>query len=271
MKTRLVQVCALWLFMFVSPLSVAKKPVTFTFGVVPQQTAVRMAKTWVPFTKYLKKKTGYSFRFATAKNISAFKEALDGGAYDFGYMNPYQYISNSGSGKYQAFAHARDKQIKGIIVTHKNGIVRSLKDIHNEKIAFPSKVAFGATTIVLADLKRHGIKTKPAYVSSHDSVFQNVAKGNFVAGAGVNRTFAAMPAKIRSQLQILHTTKGYTPHAIAAHARVPAQVVLKVQQALIEMEGDEDGRALLSKLKIKGVVTSADSEWDDVRHDFPVK
>ena len=115
-------------------------------------------------------------------------------------------------------------------------------------------------------MRNVGIAIEPSYVSSHDSVYRSVAKGLHPAGGGVMRTFLRVDPEIRDQLRILWTTEGYTPHAFAAHPAVAIGVVDRLQQAMQSMADDEEGRALLQSISIKGLTHAHDSEWDDVRN-----
>ena len=62
------------------------------FGVVPQQSATKLAKQWVPLLNYLSEKTGHTIHFATAKDIPTFEQRCANGEYDLAYMNPYHYV-----------------------------------------------------------------------------------------------------------------------------------------------------------------------------------
>jgi len=67
-----------------------------------------------------------------------------------------------------------------------------------------------------AQFSKSGIDIHNKYVSSHDSVYQTVARGIYPAGGGVIRTLKNIRPEIRQQLRVLWTTQGYTPHAFAA-------------------------------------------------------
>ena len=75
----------------------------------------------------------------------------------------------------------------------------------------------------------------------------------------------ALPEETRDQLTPIWTTKGYTPHAIAAHPNLDSNVKSKIQQALIEFDDSPEGLTHLEKLKLKGFVSAQDSDWNDVR------
>jgi len=236
----------------------------YSFAIVPQQSAGKLARTWVPVLRYLSRKSGYKLRFETAKNIPTFEHNLGQQKFDFSYMNPYHYVVNHKNG-YDAIAKAKDTLIRGILVVRRESMIHSLDDLNTRSIAFPSPNAFAASMIPRVYLKKQQIAFKPSYVISHDSVYRNVASGIFPAGGGVLRTFELTAPEVRSKLRILWTSEGFTPHAFTAHRRVPREVVESVIKAMVSMKDDENGRKLLGILKIHGIEKASDLNWNDIR------
>ncbi len=243
----------------------AEEPPALEFGIVPQQSATRLARLWVPVLEYLGERSGLRLRFKTAPNIPKFEERVAAGEYHFAYMNPYHYTVFHEKPGYVAFAYAADKRLKGIVVVRKDSGIRSLEELKGATMAFPAPAAFAASVLPRAHLRNVGIDVTPKYVSSHDSVYRSVAKGLYPAGGGVVRTFSNMEPAIRDQLRVLWTTDGFTPHAFAARPDVPVGAVDRLQRAMVAMRGDEAGRKLLASLKIDGLQAAHDSAWDDVR------
>lgn len=257
----------LWLSLLgcVSAAEEKSQPV-YSVGIVPQQSATKLASVWVPILEYLGERSGIKLRFRTAPNIPAFEKRLSAGEYDFAYMNPYHYTVFHETPGYVAFAHAADQPIHGIVVVRKDSHIEDLQSLDGTSMAFPAPAAFAASVLPRAYLSNAGITVKPVYVSSHDSVYRSVAKGLYPAGGGVMRTLRAIDPAISGQLRILWTTEGYTPHALAAHPDIPIGIVDRVQRALLHMGDDERGRALLELIKIPtGFTYAHDSAWDDVR------
>lgn len=236
-----------------------------SFGIVPQQSASKLARLWSPILDHINEQTGLKIRFSTAPDIPTFEKRLAAGKYDFAYMNPYHYVVFSKAPGYKALNKARDKRIKGILVVKKDSKISQLRDLDNSTLAFPAPAAFAASILTRADLAGDGVSFTPKYVSSHDSVYRAVAKGLYPAGGGVVRTFKNMTPEIRDQLKILWTTKGYTPHAIAAHPRINKSDAQKVQQVLVDMYQQPESKLLLDNIKIKGFEMATDQDWDDVR------
>lgn len=236
---------------------------TLVFGIVPQQSATRLAQVWVPMMAHLSEQTGVKIAFATAKDIPSFEACLAKGAYDLAYMNPYHFtVFNQASG-YKAFARQANKKLKGIIVVPKSSDYQSLDELNKKEIAFPSPAAFGASVIPRAEMKQRDMIVSPIYVRSHDSVYRSVASGLFPAGGGVMRTFGNIPDGLRDKLRILYKTDGYTPHAFAAHERVPSEVVQKITAKMTSMTIEKD--AVLKPLGMKAFSAAKDADWDDVR------
>jgi len=247
------------------PQSFAENKETIIFGIVPQQTASKLARLWIPIMRHLSEKTGVKIHFRTAPSIPEFERRLSEGVYDIAYMNPYHYVVFSKSVGYRAFAKQSDKQLTGIVVVRKDGVVKNLIDLNQKSLAFPSPAAFAATIIPQAELNNNGIKFIPKYVLSHDSVYRTVASGLHEAGGGITRTLNNLDKNVRSQLKVLWRSKGYTPHAFASHPRVKAEIVEKISMAMQVTDDKSEFKALLKGIKFKGVEPAKDSDWNDIR------
>ena len=140
----------------------------YSFSVVPQQSATKLARIWVPLLQELQAKTGVSLRFVTAPDIPTFESRLANGEYDFAYMNPYHYTVFNQNPGYRALAKQAGKRIRGILVVRKNAAIQSVQDLNGQVIAFPAPAAFAATLLVRAYLNSQGIEQTPKFVSSHD-------------------------------------------------------------------------------------------------------
>lgn len=241
------------------------EPLNLSFGIVPQQSAAKLARLWGPILQQISKDTGFKVNFKTAPDIPTFEKRLAAGEYDVAYMNPYHYTVFNRTNGYLALAKARDKRIKGILVVHKDSSIEQLAGLDGSTLAFPAPASFAATILSQSNLKVSGVKFKSKYVSSHDSVYRTVAKGIYPAGGGVIRTLKNVAPEIRDQLRVLWTSQGYTPHAIAVHPRVNKQDAQSLQQALVELVQQAEGADLLKAIKINGFETAQDSDWDDVR------
>ncbi|MFT5995864.1 MAG: phosphonate transport system substrate-binding protein [Glaciecola sp.] len=238
---------------------------TLTFAIVPQQSAERLATLWTPILQYVSQHSELNIVFSTAKDIPTFELRLANGEYDIAYMNPYHYVVFSKSVGYKAIAKQQDKTIRGVIVAKANGSIKSINDLEGARLAFPAPAAFAASILPRAELKKNGISFTPVYVSSHDSVYLNVSKGFFPAGGGIQRTLNNIHEDVKIQLTTIWQTNEYTPHAFATHPQVDQTTRQKLLAALMSLNTNEQGQALLKAINFKGIEAAVHDDWDDVR------
>ena len=252
-------------FVFLLGFSAAANAKEYTFGIVPQQSAKKLARVWTPILQHLSQETGMDIKFSTAKDIPTFEKRLAAGEYDFAYMNPYHFTVFNEQPGYKAMAHQSDKRIKGIVVVRKDSSTQDLNALDGKRIAFPSPAAFAATILPSANMAKMGIDIDAKYVSSHDSVYMAVSRGLLPAGGGIVRTFNKTDPAIKDTLKILWTSNGYTPHAFASHPDISTAEREALAEALVSMADTEHGRVLLESLGFKDIQHAEDSTWDDVR------
>lgn len=244
---------------------------TYTFGVVPQQTALNIYKNWQPLITHIRDATGLDIKLETARSLPAFEKKLHQGRYDFVYMNPYHYIQVNKSLGYLPFA--RDTaEIRGVLVANHAVDKSIIKD--GEVFLFPSPHAFGATLLVKYELNRkYGadfFKSKNIiYVNSHDSVYKGIARKFGDVGGGVFRTYDNFHSKDeKSKLKIMHITKGYPGHPIAHKDSISKADQQKVLMAILSAPPE-----ILEGLSMNKFIQTNDADYDVIRNlvkDFTV-
>jgi len=232
-------------------------------GIVPQQSASRLATIWGPVARHLGERIGIDVVFRTTKDIPTFEACLRDGVFDIAYMNPYHYVAFSERSNYRALAHQADKKLRGLMVVAAGSPVHRIGDLDGSMIAFPSPGAFGASVVLRAELLRKGIAFDAEYVRSHDSVYRAVAAGLADAGGGVARTFRSTDPLVRDELRVIYMSEPYTPHAIATSPDVSDDTRAILSKALLDLS--EDAPELLEALGMTGFVAASDGNWDDVR------
>lgn len=252
-------------FLFGPAARAQSAPPVLSVGIVPQQAASELARVWIPLLQEVGRRARVQLVFRTASDIPAFEDRVMKGEFDLAYMNPYHYTVFSNKPGYQAFLKEKDRKLVGIIVVPKDSPFQNLEQLQGKRVAFPAPAAFAASILPRAEFTRHHMAIEARFVSSHDSVYKGVASGLFDAGGGIQRTLEAMEPEVSSQLRVLSRTPAYTPHALAIHPGVSAEVAERLRQAFIALDGDEAGRALLAPLNFKGLVAATDSEWDSIR------
>lgn len=246
-------------------LATAAETETLSFGIPPQQSSTELAKRWTPVLQFLAAKSGLNLQLKTTKDIPTYHQQVWDGQFDIAYMNPNSYVAANKAQGYRAFAKEKGGKSFGIIVTRKEGPIKSLVELEGQPMAFPSNTAFMATILPLKQLEKEKVGINVEYVISIDSVYRSVAKGMFLAGGGESRTFGSLDPEIRDQLTVLWQSENLPPFPFFAHPRVAPEAVARLQKAMIEMGEDPQGQALLKVVNIKALDKADDAEYNAVR------
>ena len=251
-------------FLWVMPLMAVAEQ--YTLGVVPQQSPLKLFKTWKPIADYLSAETGHEVVFKTEKSIAKFEAVLYSGGYDMAYMNPYHYVIAQRRQGFQAGVRA-NKMIRGILVARKGeGDFSDLLDDANTQYLFPSPNAFAATLLTKFELlDKYGVNVevqkKLQYVNSHDSVYSGVARGVGQIGGGIQRTFNNFNKdKDKNKLEVVYTTNAYPSYPIAFGSGMDSKVQSALTKALLNAP-----QSLIDALSINKIITTDDEEYDAIR------
>lgn len=236
---------------------------TYIVGIVPQFEAKKLRRIWKPVLKQLEQKTGFNFKLRGAPTIPAFEKEFLAGKFDFSYMNPFHLLIANETQGYIPLVRDHSKKLQGVLVVRKDSDVKSVKDLNNKKLAFPSPNALGASLQMRAELHdKFNLNITPVYVKTHDSVYLNIYLKQVAAGGGVGKTFNKQAEKLRDTLKILYKTTPVAPHPIAAHPRVPEEDRNKVLNALFEIANTDNGKKLLAQIPIKQLGNASMKDYE---------
>lgn len=232
--------------------SAAQSENVYSVGVVPQFEAKKLRKIWLPILDELEKLTGYQLKLKASPNINEFEKEFLAGEFDFAYMNPYHLLIANESQGYIPLIRDNGKKLFGILTVRKDSKIKSVRDLNNQLVAFPSPNALGASLQMRAELQDiFKINIKPLYVKTHDSVYLNVLLKQTAAGGGVQKTFNRQQKNIKDALKIIHKTTPVAAHPLAVHPRIKKNVYLKIKQAFLQLAVTEKGRKLIEKIPMR--------------------
>lgn len=169
-------------------------------------------------------------------------------------MNPYHMLLAEKRQGYIPLVRDNGRQLHGILVVRTDSNIKSVKDLEGKKIAFPAPNALGASLLMRANLKNdYNLNFNPVYVKTHSSVYLNVVVQQTAAGGGVQKTLNQQKTNIKSTLRILHRTPKVSPHPLAVHPRVTAEVQQKIKNTLLQLGTNTVGKSLLAKIPMKKI------------------
>jgi len=235
---------------------------SYTWAVVPQFTGTTIHREWTPLLESLEATTDYHFRLKIYDSIPQFEKSFLMGGPDFAYMNPYHAVMAMEAQGYQPIIRNGKQMLTGILVTRKDSAIDDVQALDGKKIAFPSPNAFAAALYMRALLReKEGIDFTAVYVGTHSNAYRQTLIGRTAASGVVKSTLLKQRAEVQQALKIIYTTPGNPSHPLTVHSRVPHDVKLAVQQAILKLADTDEGRKLLNAILLSDPV-KADYERD---------
>lgn len=252
---RTLFVFMLWLLIFTSLCRAAEAKAAgngaYTVAVVPQFPPAYIERDWGPFMERLARVAGMKLEMKFYKSIPEFEQDLIDGVPDIVYMNPYHQVMAKKAQGYIPLIRDGESRLVGVLVVDKDSSFRTVRDLNDKTIVFPSPNAFVASLYMRALLaKRERVRFKPKYVITHSNVYQHVILGMAAAGGGANTTLNKEPQELRDELRVIYETPAVAPHPISAHPRVPASARKTLRDAVLKLAEDSRFRSLLSAIGI---------------------
>ncbi|MDE2453947.1 MAG: phosphate/phosphite/phosphonate ABC transporter substrate-binding protein [Burkholderiales bacterium] len=233
-----------------------------TLAVVPQLTPILAFRRWSPLTARLESGSGQRLKLLLYNRIGDFEAQLLDGVPDLAYLNPYHMVMAHRAQGYRPLVRSGSEKLSGLLLVRAAGPIRSLADLQDRRVLFPSPNAFAASLLMRSMLEQQEkIRIQVEYVGNHDNVYRRLVLGDAVAGAGVRATFELQPPELRARLRVLYETPQMLPHPLAAHPRVAPERAERLIEALLALNADAAGRELLAQVEMPQVVR-ADYERD---------
>lgn len=234
---------------------------TYSVGVLNQQSVVATAELWNPLLLYLSKKTGARFVLAIGSTVQQTDARTAKGEFDLVYTN--HIFDMPIEREYRPLVRWGGASLRGILVSLRP---RTLRDLADQTIAFPSREAFAATILTWTRLQQDKIAFRPVYTGSQQACLAALVKG-VVAVASVTPRFAApYAARHGLKLHVLYRSPAFPQIPLLAHkTRVPRELAQRVRKTLLDMPSDREGKALLTRLGIPPFLPADDALYAGTR------
>jgi phosphonate transport system substrate-binding protein len=228
---------------------------SYSFGVLPQRSAVLTAQYWNPILDHAGARSGVKLELGIRRSAEEFSDAEARGEFDFVYSN-HIFIPSHANAAYRVIGRMAGKPIHGQIVVPEASPVKSMRELAGREIGFPSKNAFAGYAAPMSALIKGGVSVTPVFGGNQEGVMAQLRAGTIPA-AGVNsRVMQEYAARENFKYRVLWTSEPYLDMPVAVHPRVPEAVVKAVRNALLDMASDPEGLKIL-ELSAAGIMQRA--------------
>lgn len=226
-------------------------PAKLVLAIVPRLPPAATHRDWSPLIERLRRTADVDIELRVFRSFGEFEGFVFSGSADLAFVNPYQQLELRKKLGFVPLVRDGARLLSGVLVVRADSPVRTVRELDGREVAFPHPNAFGASLHMRALLQEEmGVAVKPVYVDTHGNVYRHVLLGKVAAGGGVNVTLSKEPEHLRKQLRVLFETPGVAPHPLAAHPRVRQAVRERVTNAVLELERDATGRAMLAAVTL---------------------
>jgi phosphonate transport system substrate-binding protein len=244
----------------------------YRIAVYPLNNPERMFALYGPIVDHLNGKlSGARFVLETSRNYAEFEQKLYARQFDLALANPYQTLNAIRHG-YQVFGKmADDDHYHGIILTRRDGPVRTAADLKGRAVSFPAPTALAACLLPQHYLRQQGLALEDyqaRYVGSQESSIMAVLLGDAAAGATWPPFWDAFQEEHpeqAAQLQVLWHTPALPSPALLARDDLPPAVLAQVSGVLFGLHLDAAGRALLTHLHLPRFEPAGAAAYQPVR------
>lgn len=218
----------------------------YVFGVLPQRNTLLLAEYWNPILDYVQRKSGIALRFKTTRTSTESDLGIKTGEYDFVYSNHIFQPSLMPVG-YQVILRPRVAALKGQLVVLDSSPIRSLADLQNQEVGFPSPSSFAGYALPMDHLIRENVSVSPIFCGNQEGTMGQLKLGKVVA-AGVNsEIMASYAARENFRYRVIWQSPPYHDMPIAAHPRVPKAVAKALATTMSGMAEDPEGKVILAR------------------------
>lgn len=233
------------------------------FGVLNQQSPIQTAEKWNPILRYLTQKTGIPLRLRMGATVERTNAMMEREAFDLVYTN--HNFQTGYDGKYKVMARWAGQPIRGMIVVLDDSPARTIKDLHEMTVAFPSPDAFVGYAVPQVALRENKVRVVEKFAGNQEGALAQL-KARQVQAAAVNSRFLDSYAqRERLSYRAIYTSDSFHELPVLIHPRVPTQQADRLKQALLGLRDDPSAAALLRSTRCPGFDAADERDYDNVR------
>lgn len=219
----------------------------------------QMALKYQPLTEVMEQVLGQPVRVQYVRDFQALDAGMKEGRFDLVIARPADYPARGVRDYGYKAVTTRQVGVKCTLVVPKDASWQNLEDLGDltqVRFIMPEQASYMAS-FCAAELREHGLKIDPArtyYVREQDAIpfsLQNKLAQVGGVGSGSN-IFKDLE---QQGLRILHTSREQPFLPLIAGARISADQVARLRQALVDRVASPEGAAQLAALGMKGFDT----------------
>lgn len=232
-------------------------------GVAEQASFAEMQDRYRPLADYLGRVLKHRVTIESSQSFKSALANLEKGRYDLMFIRPSNIAGHAiRDDKYQLVAMAKGDFTANFIVRKDHGF-KKFEDVLTHKFAMPEEGALMSRVGVAVLRDMGGVKDKSQIrYSRYQEAVPYMVEQNFV-DVGVVAPALAKAWEKKGGI-VLFKSRPLPFWCIIASSKISAAEVAAMQEALIAMEGTDEGKAILKKIGVKGWTAGQGKDYVDL-------
>ena len=233
---------------------------------------MRIEAQWSPFIAAVSERSGICLTARVSSGGSQFDSRLALGEPSFAVPTPSALVKLAGTVRYEPLVRSGLRRARGVLVVRADSGLERPSDLATAAmvdVGVPSPTARFISLEPQRELRRAGVRCRAIDFGDPSNVLRAVALGRVPVGASVDLVLAEYEPAIREQLRVIFATRPHLAPPLSAHPRVPPRVREAVAGAVLRMQHDDAGRALLDAVRLTDPVPTDRSEYEADLGDVP--
>ncbi len=235
-------------------------------------------RQYLPFLKYLEEATGYRFDIRFTPEDGKLDEDLSNGVVDIAAIGAVSYLNASSLGNVIPLVRGLNKNNKAeyqsVIIVSVTSQINSINDLKGKTLSFGSIDSTQGHIIPRLSLNQEGISLDDlgsySYTGSHQNCADSVIIGKAHACALQDTLGKALETE--GAVKIIYESKFYPSSGLALNSKLPANVIRKIRQALLDFDPTGKHSAGLYNWALtempNGFTEAREEDYNDLRNNM---
>lgn len=246
-------------------------------GISSMITPVDTVRYYDDIVTYLGKKLGKKIVLVHKKKYEVMNRLIENKNVDIAFICTAAYVHLKGNAKIELIAApVKDEKpfYKSYIIVHKDSDIQTLDDLKNKSFVFVDPLSntgylYPIYKLSLKKTNPEEFFSKTSFSYSHNKSIELVAK-KLVDGAAVeNLVFEFMKdtnSPYISQVKVIEQSIDFASPPIIMRADLPEELKKEIKKIILNMHNDDEGRQILSNMRIKRFDEVKDSDYNSVKN-----
>lgn len=242
------------------------------FGVISRFSPRLIYEGYQPVMDYLSKETPYHFKLKLSDSYDETIRQVHDGKVTFAFVGTYIYVKARENYDIICILKPLNRQgkpfFRSALVTRKDSLITSIKDLVGKRIAVPSSASFSANWLAYYELPKNNIKINKLdtlhFFNYHHTVIYEILKSKFDAGAVKDRVAAEFSNR---NITVLEYSDPIPSSPIVMNHNTDKQLVQSVKKALLKIDQSQEYYRKLTQNwdpeLIYGFQEASDNDYDE--------